>query len=148
MTGIRIKGKYWRDPLVDPTDEEAATILQNNGLRSSGIEKLKTEYFERTQSSPQAIYGSPLPKDAWRQIADRIRNERAAMSLDSRAYEDATIALYTAENMEHGTSAWDAMVIQCECCEKKFGMSRREAQYILRHNAYIVVESYAGRKVG
>jgi hypothetical protein len=148
MVGARIKGRHWRDPLVDPTDEEAATILQNNGLRMSGMEKMRTEYFERMQSSPAAIYASPLPKEAWRQIAERIKAERAPMSADSRAYEDAGIALFTAQNMEHGTSLWDAMVIQCECCEKQFGMSRREAQYILRHNGYIVVETYAGRNVG
>lgn len=148
MTRVHIKGKHWRDPLVHPTDEEAATILQNNGLRSSGIERLVTEYMERKQMAPETIYASPVPKEAWRQIAERIQKERSGMSTDSRAYEDAGIALYTAKNMEHGTSIWDAMVIQFECCEKQFGMSRREAQYILRHNAYIVMATYEGRNVG
>ena len=148
MAKIHIAGENWRDPLTDPTEEEAADILQSNGLRQSSMEKLQTAYFEKTQHAPQAIYASPLPKEAWVQIAERIKGERARMPTDSRAYEDAGIALYTAENMEHGTSMWDAMVIQCECCEEQFGMSRREAQYILRHNGYIVVERYSGRDVG
>jgi len=148
MPKVHIKKKYWRDPLVDPTAEEAADILQKNGTWMPGIERLNTLHLERTQSAPATIYASPLPKEAWRQIAERIKAERASMPIDSRTYEDATIAYYTASKMEHGTSMWDAMVIQCECCEEQFGHSRREAQYILRHNGYIVVERYSGRDVG
>jgi uncharacterized Fe-S radical SAM superfamily protein PflX len=148
MSKIHVKGKHNRDPLRDPTPEEMADALQSEGAKCGGIAKLQTEFLERRETYPEMIYASPLPKDAWRQIAERIWEDRKSMAVDSRVYEDATIAMTTARLVEHGTSVWDALVAQCECCEQEYGMSRREAQGILRHHAYIVSESYAGRIVG
>ena len=148
MMKLHIKGNHWRNPLTDPTAEEAATILQQNGLRLEGISKMQTEWLERRQNYPELILRDPLPKEAWVQIAERLRKERGSMPTDSAAYEDAGIALWTAKNMEHGTSLWDALVLQCECCEEQYGTSRHEAQGMLRHAGYIVCESYAGRDVG
>ena len=148
MSQVHVKGRHDRDPLREPTPEELADRLQRDGLKCEGISLLQTEYLERMQSAPEMIFCDPLPAEAWRQIADRIQRERRKFAMDSKVYEDATIALATARIVEHGTSLWDALVIQKECCETQYGESRREAQFILRHNGYKVSESYAGRNVG
>ena len=148
MSRIHIKGRHWRDPLREPTPEELATKLQANGVKCGGIAKLQTEFLERRQSMPEMIFCDPLPKDAWRQIAARLRKERRKFSVESDVYEDLSIAIVTASMVEHGTSLWDALVLQCQACEAKYGESRRFAQGLLRHHGYIVTESYAGRLVG
>ena len=123
--------------------------LMKNGLSLSGIDKLKAEYFERKCVSPEQVFGEPFHKNAWRLVRDELVRQRRKVPERSETQNDLDICIVTAALVEGGTTPWDALVLQAECCEVQWGKTRPNAQRLLREACYKVLnEEFLGRQVG
>ena len=130
------------------SDKADADRLAKDGLTLGGISKLRAEWFERTQESPEQVYGMAFPKGAWRLVAEDLRRQRRKCQ-DTGLAGSIDIALYTASEMVHGWSPWDALVHQQFASEEAFGKSDSTAQRLLRESCYAILNSeFLGRQVG
>ena len=127
---------------------EDGTDLEKDGLVLSGIDKLRAEWFERTQESPEAVYGQALSKGAWSIVASDLRAQRMRCQTEG-LMKSLDIALFTASSMESGWTPWDALVHQCDATTEAFGEPDPTAQRLLREACYVALnKEFVGRQVG
>jgi hypothetical protein len=122
--------------------------LEKDGLVLSGIDKLRAEWMERSQDSPEAVFGQPFSAGAWNLVAADLRQQRMKCQTEGLK-EPLDIALFTAANMPPGWTPWDALVHQAYSCEDAFGKSDPIAQRLLREACYLALNrEFVGRQVG
>jgi hypothetical protein len=132
----------------DPVMDDGSRLMKY-GLELGGIDKLKAEMFERNSISPEQVFAEPFHKNAWRLVGDELKRQRRGIPERSDTQHDLDICIVTANLVEGGTTPWDALVLQAECCEIQWGKTRPNAQRLLREACYKVLnEEFLGRKVG
>ena len=129
-------------------DPEDGTPIERDGLVLSGIDKLRAEHMERTQDSPEAVYGQPFSKGAWTLVAAELRRQRMKCQTEG-LMEPLDIALFTASEMPDGWTPWDALVHQAYSTADAFGKTDPVAQRLLREACYLALnKEFVGRQVG
>lgn len=122
--------------------------LEKDGLKLVGIDKLRAEHMERSQESPEMVFGQPFSKGAWTLVAAELRRQRMACQTDGLK-EPLDIALFTAAEMPAGWTPWDALVHQCDATAAAFGKPNPVAQRLLREACYLALhKEFVGRQVG
>lgn len=146
---FQVVGKYAPIPEINPIEEYEADILGSEGLAEDAASRAVVEHIERTFAFPATILGMALPKSGWRLIEDSIRKAAGAFPVHSALHEQAMIAADTASKCPHATRVLDALTAQYLLCMDIYKKALPEAQMLLRHHAYLVVQNeFMGRNVG